>query len=121
MEMERKCLNCGETISGRTDKKFCTDYCRNYYNNKWRTYSDNYIKKVNNIIKKNRKILTELNPSGKTTVHKNQLLKLGFRFDYCTNIYTTKNGNIYYFCYEQGYLPIDNDFYALVKKDVKKD
>jgi endogenous inhibitor of DNA gyrase (YacG/DUF329 family) len=120
MEIERKCLNCGEIVKGRTDKKFCSDYCRNFYNNQWRTYSDNYIKKVNNTLKKNRKILLDLNPSGKTTVHKNQLLKLGFRFDFCTNINTTKNGNIYYFCYEQGYLAIDNDFYALVKKDVKQ-
>ncbi len=121
MDTERTCLNCGEKLTGRTDKKFCSDYCRNFYNNQWRTYSDNYIKKVNNILKKNRKILTDLNPSGKSKAHKSHLTKLGFRFDYFTNIYTTKSGNVYYFCYEQGYLAIDNDFFALVKKDIGKD
>lgn len=120
METARKCLNCGDVVTGRADKKFCSDYCRNIYNNQWRTYSDNYIKKVNNILKKNRKILTDLNPSGKTTVHRNQLLKLGFRFEFCTNIYTTQSGNVYHFCYEQGILAIDNDFYAIVKREIQK-
>lgn len=27
------CLNCDKTLKGRTDKKFCDDYCRNSYNN----------------------------------------------------------------------------------------
>ena len=117
--MEKKCLNCNESFTGRIDKKFCSDYCRNQYNNQWRSYSDTYIRKVNHLLKKNRKILTDLNPNGKTKVHKNQLTKLGFRFDFFTNIYKTKNGNTYYFCYEHGYLKLENDFYALVKKDIK--
>ena len=31
---ERKCLECGTVLKGRSDKKFCSDYCRNTYNNK---------------------------------------------------------------------------------------
>ena len=119
--MERKCQNCGEPFTGRIDKKFCSDYCRNLFNNNWRSYSDPYIKKVNNILKKNRKILAELNPNGKTKIHRSHLTRLGFRFDFCTNIYKTKNGNTYFFCYEQGYLELESDFYALVKKDLKKE
>ncbi len=119
--MERKCLQCKEPLTGRIDKKFCSDYCRNIYNNMWRSYTDPYIKKVNNLLKKNRKILADLNPTGKTRLHKSHLSRLGFRFEYFTNNYTTKNGNIYYFCYEQGYLPLENDFYALVKKDLKNE
>jgi hypothetical protein len=26
-------------------------------------------------------------------------------------------GKTYFFCYDQGYLPLDNDFYALVVKE----
>jgi len=29
----RKCLHCDHVLKGRTDKKFCDDYCRNTYNN----------------------------------------------------------------------------------------
>ena len=34
MPKMKTCLNCGEEINGRVDKKFCCDYCRNHYNNK---------------------------------------------------------------------------------------
>ena len=32
--VEKKCLDCGDSLRGRTDKKFCSDQCRNSYNNK---------------------------------------------------------------------------------------
>ena len=55
----------------------------------------------------------ELNPDGKVTIHKSKLVARGFNFNYFTNTYRTRSGTIYYFCYEQGYLPIENDFFAL--------
>jgi len=44
------------------------------------------------------------------------MLDADFDFNHFTSIYTTQTGNIYYFCYDQGYLPLENDFYALVKR-----
>ena len=32
--MEIKCLDCGEIIEGRTDKKFCNLYCKSSYHYK---------------------------------------------------------------------------------------
>ena len=115
--MERFCLDCGEKLNGRADKKYCSDVCRNNYNNKMHHQTTDYIKKVNKVLKKNRLILSELNPEGKTRIHRKRLLNQGFNFNYFTNTYTTKNGNVYYFCYEQGYLPLDNDFFALVVRE----
>jgi len=112
--MERKCLDCGTLILGRADKKFCSDQCRNNYNNQQNRDATNHIRNVNNILRKNRRILARLNPNGKSKVHKSKLAEKGFNFNYHTNIYATKNGNVYHFCYEQGYLSIENDFYALV-------
>ncbi len=114
--MERKCIDCGELIVGRIDKKFCSDECRNNYNNNQKRNINNHMKNVNNILKRNRRLLAELNPDGKVKVHKNKLINKGFNFNYYTNIYTTQKGTIYYFCYEQGYLPIDNNYYALVHR-----
>ena len=61
----KKCLECGEKIVGRIDKKFCTDYCRNSYNNKVNTESKNLIRNTNNRLRKNFKILSELNTTSK--------------------------------------------------------
>ena len=61
--MEKKvCLDCGETIKGRSDKKFCNDICRNSYNNKLNSDTTNYVRNVNNILRKNRRVLEELIP-----------------------------------------------------------
>lgn len=114
--MQKLCPECGEAIIGRADKKFCSDMCRNAWNNKQKRNVNNNFRNVHGILRKNWQILDELNPEDKHTVHKDMLVKRGFNFDYHTNIYTTKTGKVYYFCYELGYLPIENNFYALVRR-----
>ena len=117
MEVQKKCLECERPVFGRVDKKFCSDGCRNAYNNKNESAATNYIRNVNNLLAKNRRILLAFNPSGKAKKHRDQLLKKGFDFEYFTHIYTTKNGDQYRFCYEQGYKDIGNDFYLIVARE----
>ncbi len=114
--MQEACIECGEKIVGRIDKKFCGDYCRNSYNNKMNKDRNNLVRNVNNRLRKNYRILEELNPADKTRTSRTKLLAKGFSFDYFTSIYTTKSGTIYYFIYDQGYLPLEGDYYALVKR-----
>lgn len=113
---KRKCLECGDNLKGRIDQKFCSDYCRNTYNNRLNSDSTKYIRRINNILRKNRRILHGLNPNGKITVDGITLAEEGFNFHYYTNAYTTKKGSTYYFCYDQGYLRMDNDQFMLVHK-----
>jgi len=114
--MENNCIDCGKTLMGRSDKKFCSDYCRNAYYNKHNRDSINLLRTVNNILRKNRRIIAELNPNGKTRVHREKLEGKGFNFNYFTNIYVTKSGTTYYFCYDQGYLKLEGHHYALVER-----
>ena len=116
----RKCLECGTEIYGRVDKKFCSDQCRNTYNNRIHAVSNTYIRKVNYILRKNRRIMEEmLEDTGKEAirVHKSKLIDKGFSFDYYTNIYKTKNGNYYYFSYEYGFMKVDDDYFTVVKRE----
>ncbi|MEQ8909999.1 MAG: hypothetical protein RIC95_12445 [Vicingaceae bacterium] len=114
--MEKQCLQCGEELIGRIDKKFCSDQCRNTFNNSLKSKENTYIRKVNSILRKNRRVLSIYNPSGKSKVHRDNLLKGGFNFDYHTDTYTNKENKTYYYCYEHGYLELDNGWYALVRK-----
>jgi len=113
---KRKCLECEEEFLGRSDKKFCSDYCRNVYNNRQNLDANKLVRKVNYTLRKNRRILETLNKTGKTKVHKMKLLDEGFNFAFHTNTYTTKNDKFYVFCYDQGYLKLDGDYYVLVHK-----
>lgn len=114
--MDRKlCLNCEKALIGRADKKFCDNQCRNEYNNSQNGLANNYIRKINRILKSNRRILADLTPKEKSIkVSEKELKKLGFSFDYFTNTYTTKANKTYFFCYEYGYLNLDDGFFALV-------
>jgi hypothetical protein len=116
--MERFCSDCGEKLVGRADKKFCNDQCRNNFNNKANSDTNSVMRNINNILRKNRRIMEELacNEEGKAKSTGKKLKEKGFNFNYYTHTYRTKTGNTYLFCYEYGYLPLDNDFYMVVKR-----
>lgn len=61
-----------------------------------------------------------LNPNGKVKTHQEKLLKEGFDFNFFTNVYTTKDQREYRFCYEHGYLILENGFVLLVKRDLSE-
>jgi hypothetical protein len=114
---ERKCLACQKILRGRIDKKFCDDYCRNNYNNQQRAIDSQYDKSIIAILKKNKQILSSLlkeEEMVKTT--RERLLTKGFQFKYHTHHYENKKGNVYVFCFEYGYLPLDNDWFLIVKR-----
>lgn len=115
----KTCLFCEKPVKGRSDKKFCDDYCRAAYNNELKSASNNYIRNVNNALGKNRRILESLLPNTESTAkaNKDKLIEKGFQFKYHTHQYTAKNGNNYFYCYEYGYLPLENNWYLIVKRD----
>lgn len=112
--MKKKCLECNDDFIGRADKKFCSDQCRSAHHNKLNSDATNYIRNINNILRKNRRILAAANPDGKAKIHRDKLTAKGFDFNYFTNQYITKNGRIYYFAYDQGYAELDNNWFMLV-------
>jgi hypothetical protein len=80
--------------------------------------TSNYIRNVNNILRKNRRVLEELIPpeAGTAKTTKSKMIDRGFNFHHLTSIYTTKKGTTYYYCYEYGYLPLSSDYYFIVKR-----
>ena len=116
--MDKTCLECGDKIVGREDKKFCSDGCRNAYNNKINKDSTNFMRNVNNKLRKNYRILSALNVDGKGKTTKSKLLSKGFDFEFFTNILETKTGNTYFFVYDQGYRVLEDEYYMLVKKEI---
>jgi len=117
VQNERLCLCCQKALKGRIDKKFCDDNCRNNYNNIQNSDRNNYVRSINTILRKNRRILEELLPEGERTMNvpKQKLRDKAYDFNYYTNQLQTQKG-LYVFCYEYGFLPLENDWLMLVKK-----
>ena len=116
--MNKLCPECGDKIIGRADKKFCCDACRNSHNNALNKDSKNLVRNINNRLRKNYRILESLNPDGKTKTTKEKLLRLGFNFEFFTNIYTTKTGSVYFYLYDQGYLALEKELLLLITRNL---
>lgn len=116
MTETRHCLECGEPLTGRSDKKFCDDQCRTNYNNKLNSEGSVLVRNINNILRKNRRILESLITTDlKANVSKNKLINLGFNFNFFTHTYKSKKGFNYFICYDYAYCPLENDYYMVVK------
>lgn len=116
LQQDQTCAECGTSFKGRIDKRFCSDECRTAFNNRQKAVDNKYISEINSILRKNRKILLQLNPEGKNRVSRDKMIAKGFNFSYFTSTYKTKDGAVYFYCYEQGYLPIEKDQCLLVVK-----
>ena len=84
-KMNKTCMECGESFKGRADKKFCSDMCRNSHNNKLNSDTNNYVRNLNNILRRNRRILEEFTPVETAKATRNKLNEKGFNFNYFTN------------------------------------
>ncbi len=113
---QKSCLECGSKIIGRADKKFCSDQCRVTHNNRLNSDETNFMRNVNNVLRKNRRVLIDLNTTGKSRVSRDKLNEKGFDFNIFTSTYITKEGSAYHYCYEQGYLQVDKNWFLLVVK-----
>lgn len=114
---KRYCLNDGKEILGRDGKLFCSDKCRNTYNNRQNKDATNLVRNINNRLRKNYRILTELNVVENAKVERKLLKKKGFDFEFFTSVLDAKTGNRYYFVYDMGYSEFKEDVFLLVKKE----
>jgi len=114
--MQRSCLECSSVLKGRKDQKFCSDYCRNSYNNRLNEDANSVVRQINRILRKNRRILEELIHRKQVYKKVEEMLELGFNFKYHTRVYQTKKGVTYFYCYDVGYMKMENERCRLVEK-----
>ena len=113
----RPCLSCNKPVKGRSDKKFCDDYCRNKFNNLRRLETNSLIRKINRILQRNRSILESALPSGEKMRRTSRLnlADKGFRFNHFTHKNKNKKGQVYHYCYDYGWLDLDRENCIVVK------
>jgi hypothetical protein len=116
----RKCLaeKCKNDVSGgRVDRKFCSDGCRNVYNNAIKIKELEEIRNINIALKKNRRILKKLlGGNYDVLVTEKKMINEGFNFDFSTHsIISKKKANKFIFTYNYGYCDTGYGKYKIVK------
>lgn len=100
---EARCLECGEPLTGRCDKKFCGDGCRNAYNNRRRGAGDALMRNVNRTLARNHRALADAFSSGARAVRLSDLEREGFVRTVFTGYLPGILGGGVYRCYDIAY------------------
>ena len=114
-----RCLECGDKISyGRTDKKFCSDECKNRHHNH-RCRSGRFVRrKTMSVLEKNYEILDGLVKVGVDTVLLSDILILGFNPAYLTSISRGKHHDIYA-CFDITYIMTPSKLCSISKMQIR--
>lgn len=105
MTSTKICLACQKELQGRVDKKFCDPYCKSaWHYEKSQKGDQGFYARVDKQLKLNRRILKKYNKAGKSTVRAEVLVNQGFNPDFFTHYWKNKQGDVYLFAYEFGFL-----------------
>lgn len=113
----KTCRNCGKTLRGRADKKFCDDSCRTMFHNQGYT-QPLHVREINYILMRNRKIILELLGEKKMIRYSRKgLLHYGFIPWHFTEAKIRPGKSIIHYCYETGFMEIGNSGFLLFTGD----
>jgi hypothetical protein len=114
----RKCKICSEQISGRSDKKFCSPKCKNYYHTNLIRVTRKAVHQIDIILHRNRSILLEIMGKNKIQlkIERIELDKRKFNFKYHTHFQTNSHGKVYYYVYDFAWMEFSGDEVLIIRK-----
>ena len=99
-----RCLECGCDISyGRSDRKFCSDRCKDHHHNQKTSASRNAKRRVLSMLNRNYEILDKLVKSGVDAIWISDLLATGFNPYFATSV-IRRHGRDEYSCFDIHYI-----------------
>jgi predicted nucleic acid-binding Zn ribbon protein len=116
--MNQNCKICAKTIVGRSDKVFCSTYCKNYYHKKLRYVSKVAAIEINGYLKRNYIILLELLGKNKAQVkvYRNVLESKKFRFKYHTHVHINSRNKTFHYIYNLAWMEFSDDEVLIIRK-----
>jgi hypothetical protein len=87
-------------MTGRADKKFCDDGCRNAFHNMKSGESYNATRKINRLLRGNWVILNDLIEVGEDRISLNELERFGFDSRFVTSMEVREDGTMVYGLYD---------------------
>lgn len=107
-----RCLNCGEVVYGRPDKKFCSGLCKDKFHNASRKREKTERDKTIAALDKNYQVLRFILQTGKTVMALEKAVNMGFDPGYCSS-YTTRNRHGIYRIYDIEYILTSQRLYGI--------
>lgn len=114
----QKCKVCKKELKGRSDKKYCSEACKNYYHKNLRRVTDGASFEIDKILHRNRSILLEIigKQKGQIKIARMQLDQKKFSFKYHTHININSQGKTFYWLYDLAWMEFSDDEILIVRK-----
>lgn len=116
--MPRICKMCKKPIVGRSDKIFCSVYCKTEYHHKLNKVTSVAVSDINKILARNRSILLEV--MGKNTTQKKiprlTLDKKKFNYKYHTHTHKNQYKKLYIHVYDFAWMEFSDDEILIIKR-----
>ena len=113
-----KCKICNTIVKGRSDKKFCSQRCKNYYHLNLRKVTAIAVKEIDIILHRNRSILLEV--VGKNLMQKKieriVLERKKFNFNYNTHSHINSKNKTLFWVYDFAWMSFSDDEILIVRK-----
>jgi hypothetical protein len=88
-----KCAQCGIEFEGRANQLYCSQNCKAERNNRKARQQNSLVKGINDKLKKNHRILSELfDESSENILPKNILIHMGYQLQYMTHLVKDDKG-----------------------------
>lgn len=110
---QKRCINCGAPLSGRTDKIFCCGRCKNEWHNHITLSEKRRKERVFGALWRNYKILEMMLDSKEKSPEILALGEMGFRDEYVTGFCKRRNGRHEYRCFDISYNKTEARLYNL--------
>ncbi len=98
--MQKLCLTCGNKLTGRSDKKYCNEACKNEFHNQQGVRTPAFEKNQLSAARKNRSILSKIEASGMAEINLKELELCGFDFEGLTGLKFLDKGSFLLYCFD---------------------
>lgn len=113
----KKCKICSKKVVGRSDKKFCSQRCKNYYHINLQKVTKEATEAIDVLLHRNRSILLELLGKKSTKLKFNRILleKANFKFKFHTHTHVNSVGKTMHYVYDFGWMEFSDNTILIVR------
>ena len=113
--MEKTCLTCNSKFTGRADKKYCNEACKNDYHNQKSSGKSVNGKQQFLLAKRNHGILSRIEAAGIDQIGIKELEVCGFNFEGITGMKNPASGTPRLYCFDFS-LQLYGNYYRIRKR-----
>ena len=112
----KACPACDAEFTGRKNQRFCSTACRIRYNNSKIRDAREHISDINKLLYRNRTVLRELHERfDNRSIDKDVLNHSDYNKRYYTHHSYNQNNELYTWCYDYGWIIVDEQHIQVVK------